>query len=391
MRQFARLGFTLIELLVVISIIGVLVALVLPAVQYTREASRRSQCQNNLRNIGVALGTYHSTHKVYPPAKINPGAYCPEGKCADMGNPAPNSLATSTDWPVLGGGTKNTTGWIMLLPYLDQDALYEQFDMNYPTSASAFNSKPKGMDLAPLTPTTLSIEDKMARNAITATSVRVSIYTCPSDSDPEIQNYLPNDPTAKYSANNARRSNYRFATGEYDEYSNTYGYYLTNRVRKLKDAAKAANQAPDKVARDQIYPPMGMFGNNGAATEDKVVDGMHKTIAIGESRQLLSEQGSGTYWGGGTFGCCHGVVYPPYRADARLYGINAKNEKAGAGDNPLLPRTFVFSSPHAGGANFLFGDGNVQFLDSTMDLELFYKLNTIDASIWRDKELIDNF
>ncbi len=104
-----RRGFTLIELLVVIAIIAILIALLLPAVQQAREAARRSTCKNNLKQIGLALHNYHETHRVFPPSVASPGASSSSG------------IIT------------NATGWIMLLPYLDQATLYQQYNFDHAT------------------------------------------------------------------------------------------------------------------------------------------------------------------------------------------------------------------------------------------------------------------
>src|SRR5512138_2911325 len=93
MRRNVR-GFTLIELLVVIAIIGVLVSLLLPAVQQAREAARRSQCKNNLKQVGLALHNYHDSFNQFPPASIAPG--------------------------------HSANAWVFILPYADQAPVYNK-------------------------------------------------------------------------------------------------------------------------------------------------------------------------------------------------------------------------------------------------------------------------
>jgi prepilin-type N-terminal cleavage/methylation domain-containing protein len=126
--QKRNAGFTLVELLVVIAIIGILVALLLPAVQAAREAARRMACGNNLKQIGLALHNYHDTYKTFPPGGITQGACC---------------------------GTPSYSTWsIMLLPFLEAQNLADKYNNNL------YNEDPA---------------NQFVREAV------VEVYNCPSD------------------------------------------------------------------------------------------------------------------------------------------------------------------------------------------------------------------
>jgi len=139
-RLHRRLGFTLIELLVVLSIIGVLVGLLLPAVQSAREAARRAQCSNNLKQVGIALNSYENTHLVYPSGRIS----------------------------TFVRGNGNCWGaFSQILPQLDQVTIFNSINFR-------MNPEPD------------SVYDTLATVNVTATETVLATLLCPSDGGPEV-------------------------------------------------------------------------------------------------------------------------------------------------------------------------------------------------------------
>ena len=311
----ARSGFTLVELLVVIAIIGILVGLLLPAVQAAREAARRMQCSNNLKQLGLAVLNYETIHKVFPPAIVGSGRY--------------NSAA----YHPTHGGIKNTTGWAMLLPFVEATALHSKYNFNVCSSQSSPYSIPvTGLD---------TVNDGLY-------NARLPFLECPTHPEAgEISNNLPGT-TDFYSRRNARRTSYFFSAGQNTDYDNRYEAYNATITQ-------------------------GMFGNDGAAKLSNATDGLSNSIAIGEGAGGRWKQSThyGPWGMTGTHTCCHGRVVAtvttgvltPTAVDAQNWRINARY----TGD--ALGRSYAwgFNSLHTGGAQFVFGDGSVHFLSETLD------------------------
>jgi prepilin-type processing-associated H-X9-DG protein/prepilin-type N-terminal cleavage/methylation domain-containing protein len=327
-------AFTLVELLVVLAIIAVLVGLLVPAVQKAREAAGRAGCRNNLKQVGLALHNYHDVNRVLPPGKVNPGQAWPSG---------PPLTDTNTFYPGKPF-VYNHTGFTFLLPYIDQENLYRQFDFNYPAS----NSNGRGGTLA---------NGGVSAGNAAVVSALIPTYACPSDQYPPAVTSYPG--TSNYAETTGRHSNYLLSSYNQLDYGDGSGNYWS-RAR-----------------------PCGMFGVNSRCRFSDVSDGLSTTIAVGEARQQ-------TWYGGGAGSCsprwgsgCLGSVLgytdgPAYFNVNYPFGLYIGTTPQ-SDPNYYLQYCSTFGSWHPGGANFLFGDGSVRFVQDRIGLSLLQGLTTING------------
>ncbi|NLX96758.1 MAG: DUF1559 domain-containing protein [Rhodopirellula sp.] len=316
-KLLVRRGFTLVELLVVIAIIGILIALLLPAVQAAREAARRSQCTNNMKQLGLALHNYLDAHKVFPPAGINYG----------WAVNTTNSLGPTEN-------ILNLNGWVLTLPFLEQQALYDQYDFRVAAS-SYTNNAPAGATSPPPTSTT---------NAAVVSNV-LAAFSCPSDSYNPKMNDGSDDQGAGYNPVGGyfgAKTNYDFSVNQLDRYThNDWGRnYMTHTVRY-------------------------MFGENSNTGTQHLVDGTSNTVAVAEQTHWVID-GCANPWG------YRGWVQ--FGIDMPWYGINRFDVFLGSwygGDRTLIRgRLAEFGTPgslHPGGINVTVGDASVRFISETTD------------------------
>jgi prepilin-type N-terminal cleavage/methylation domain-containing protein len=320
-RRLVRRGFTLIELLVVIAIIAILMALLVPAVQKVREAAARTQCQNNLKQMGLALANFNDTYKRLPAALIHSGRVTAPGPRSYEG---PEVSYAGQPYRVY-----NHTGFVALLPYIEQTALFKKYD--YQSSSS--NSSPNGITAAP----------QSANNTFVGGTL-IPIYVCPSDENPP-----PNIDSGPggggfYERTQTRRSNYLFSTGNTTDYDNPWSSRsTTNR---------------------------GAFGNDGAIALNRVKDGTSNTLGIGESRQLHTSSDYGPYALWGTHTSVHG------RSIAAGFTPNFSYGNCSGNANMKCQYAWGFGSWHTGITNFVYLDGSVRSISDGIDDATFGALAT---------------
>lgn len=358
----SRRGFTLIELLVVIAVIAVLIALLLPAVQQARERARSVQCMNNLKQIGLSLHNYESTHSVFPPSFLR----------QEDGNPPPppplsDPLRYRSHW----------TGYHLLLPFLDQAALHGEYDFDGTWLSSMSNSNDRAHWL-------------LNRTVING-------LICPSATRRNSQVGETGTPG----------SSLHWMSGAVTDYAFSHGMDI---IKALPGSGEASCPGGLRHYWDS-WPPStrGAFGYNSVCRVSHLTDGSSHTIFMGEKAggRLTFGAGSGsspragveypwamaavlyfaatgtssgdTVWLAGPFAATRDIRLPDCPDDPVSLGIpfpmNPQPVQVPVtGDERSL---YSFQSHHSHGVWFLMGDGGTRFLSESMDQSVYESLSTI--------------
>jgi prepilin-type N-terminal cleavage/methylation domain-containing protein/prepilin-type processing-associated H-X9-DG protein len=332
-RLLPRRGFTLVELLVVIAIIGILVALLLPAVQAAREAARRMQCTNNLKQLALANHNHHDTYKAFPPASRNP-RFFQQFKDPATGN-------GRFGWDRMGYLTA-------LLPYVEQQALYD--DVITYTAENAPNGR-RPWNTA-----------DMANGRPSPYKTRVSAFLCPSDGG------------ISQPASDLAPTSYHCNRGDiwmefwWWEWRGPYGTgdRGTCGFSTLKDGSANTIMLSELV--------IGRTPATGAPVKGGIAIGNLNMTSGAPPAPCLARKGPNgiltgntqgstgdTGWGTGRrWGDCHNI----YTAFFTVLPPNSPTCGQGSGEDWAMPAP---SSFHPGGVNVALCDGSVKFISETID------------------------
>jgi len=305
-RKHRIRAFTLVELLVVIAIIGILVALLLPAIQSAREAARRTQCKSSAKNIGLSLQNYHDARKSFPPGVV-------------QAHPTPPAVKPDTD---LG----NWSWSALILPYVEETAVYGL--INVPKSDLATS-----MD----TPANL-----------TAMQAPITVFRCPSDTAPainderlimSISNKASPLATSNYVGVNSS-ADIRRDPGAPGTFAN--GIFVLNKGTRMKEITDGTSHTA--IVGERAWE--SKVSANGLNTSEGIVRSRAGVVFGVRGVRDKSEQGLADGLGCGK------------------YQMNFSNA---SGSIPDSKARQAFSSVHSGGAHFAMADGSVQFISDTIE------------------------
>ena len=381
-----RVGFTLIELLVVIAIIGVLIALLLPAVQKVREAANRTHCANNLKQIGLAIHNFHDTYGTFP----NNGGWWQTGPAYD-----------ATGSPI---GTKyQTAGWqFQILPFLEQDNLYRMPDF-LPAGATAqnatnvqfFNTNLPGIGATTSGPANAYyIDNNRGTGPVRGTPVKT--YYCPSR---RVVGLYRGDGSIN---GNIGESDYAsVAPGQVPLHRNSAGLLEDDPIGLVY--GWASNKLGPAYANDGdfgLHHGVIPVGNRWAGeltrhTFASVKDGTSNTMLVGEKFVPVNAY-NGINNGADDVGPFEGVDPDVIRSTASTqdFSFDTGDYTQSAPSTPLSnphidinvntwsgtgwSASYQFGSAHPAGINAVFADGSVHSVKYGIDPDVFNALGNMD-------------
>jgi prepilin-type N-terminal cleavage/methylation domain-containing protein/prepilin-type processing-associated H-X9-DG protein len=347
MNRATHRGFTLIELLVVIAIIAVLIALLLPAVQSAREAARRAQCVNNLKQLALASHNYESSQGCFP-------------------------MGSMYMYPADQGGACSTAWWHMFsafdfqLPFMEGGATYTTYNFSIPGSRGGAT---------------------WPQNA-TAAAAQIASYNCPSEPPYTPKDFSP--VVTQYT-----HSSYGMSRGR-DE-----NIYFNWAVNAFPDPAAQNPQSCNSAKGD------GMFGSDFAVKISAVTDGTSNTFLFGETSRWPNEPGGILGEANATFAALVNLYFSgevrPLTGAFVIPVINSPPDTDGTVTNACFGAAVVpsdwwnpsspyysaaaaaacrrlgqwaFRSLHPGGANFAFADGSVKFIKNSVNYATYTGLGS---------------
>ncbi|HET6883869.1 MAG TPA: DUF1559 domain-containing protein [Pirellulales bacterium] len=344
-----RAAFTLVELLVVIAIIGILIALLLPAIQAAREAARRSQCNNNLKQLGIALHGYHDANGRLP------------FRCNSNDN-------MNTQGNAAGDKGGN---FLRMLPFMEQGQLYSQFDFTYGTNNNARGAQnmavavgdPRHWLSYTVIPTFLcpSVPNVWGSGTKSGTN--------PAGGDRALNDYAPFGGAPSVSAGQFGDRGVLDSYTPPSPYPNIPqwgGYFGDSGLGWVGDVWNGSNANSN-----------GVFAyGNWAASFNEIIDGTSNTFAIGEQPRHCSPD----QWNWGWNGSHQGMIYtqspvnfPACVTERDITGLLVTWSNTGT----LFPKNNVYAglrSKHPGGAQVVFADGSTHFIQENINYEIYQRM-----------------
>jgi prepilin-type N-terminal cleavage/methylation domain-containing protein/prepilin-type processing-associated H-X9-DG protein len=325
-------GFTLLELLVVIAIIAVLIGMLLPAIQRVRESASRTQCQNNLKQVGIALHGYHEAHGTFPPGGVMSPTY------------------VGYDIPIYGH-----SWWVYILPFMDHGLAFRDFDRVGDPSTGWIGALGN------------------ANNRGLLDGADLPFVHCPSSTVPRAVVFPPPHPTVS-----VINGSYTGISGATDHYSTIDGGSMWNAGRisfggvLVPFRGVRINQITDGTTSTMVVGEQSDWCRDSAGTQVNCHSACSHGLAMGIPN-------NSSFWPD------PGNDFRTFNLTTVVYGLNDKsatNPNVGgncASNSPIL-------SPHPNGANVLLAGGAVRFLSPTVTLQTLYRLANRD-----DGQPLDDF